>query len=168
MDLSPETGPAALNVRDLTASREAVTMEARTPVPEMRNEYLAKLWQFPAAVDDGTPRRGRVSCNRGEQLSAAAAAGTQVLWLDATTGVSDVVTRTKGRQVRLTCSGPDGRPGGRRAAGPPTATGDRGSAGAPRDDGRDPHSAAARPSCATRSRMNLLTLPAPRTPPALR
>lgn len=95
MDLSPETGPAALNVRDLTASREAVTMEARTPVPEMRNEYLAKLWQFPAVADDGTPRRGRVSCNRGEQLSAAAAAGTQVLWLDATTGVSDVVTRAK-------------------------------------------------------------------------
>ncbi|MEV8550764.1 M4 family metallopeptidase [Streptomyces glaucescens] len=95
VDLSPETGPTALNVRDLTASREAVTMEARTPVPEMRNEYLAKLWQFPAGADDGTPRRGRVSCNRGEQLSAAAAAGTQVLWLDATTGVSDVVTRRK-------------------------------------------------------------------------
>ncbi|MEV5312377.1 M4 family metallopeptidase [Streptomyces sp. NPDC052610] len=94
-DLSPETGPAALNLRDVTASEEAVTMEARTPVPEFRNEYLAKLWQFAADADGGDPRRSRVSCNRGEQLSAAAADGTRVLWLDATTGVSNVVTRKR-------------------------------------------------------------------------
>ncbi|MFI6206254.1 M4 family metallopeptidase [Streptomyces sp. NPDC051041] len=92
-DLSPETGPAALNVREVTASEEAVTMEARTPLPDIRNEHLAKLWQFSAASDGEDPRR--VSCNRGEQLSAAAAAGTRVLWLDATTGVSNVVTRAR-------------------------------------------------------------------------
>ncbi|MEN8651260.1 hypothetical protein ABCR94_11595 [Streptomyces sp. 21So2-11] len=43
--------------------------------------------------DDAT-RKGRVSCNRGEQLSAAAA-GSQVLWIDATTGSSEMVTRTR-------------------------------------------------------------------------
>lgn len=94
-DLSPETGPQALNIRALTASEEAVTMEARTPVPEYRNEYLAKLWQFSPAPNGDGLRKSRVSCNQGEQLSAAAASGPQVLWLDATTGISDVVTRTR-------------------------------------------------------------------------
>ncbi|MGW7049452.1 M4 family metallopeptidase [Streptomyces avermitilis] len=94
-DLSPETGPEALNVFDLTASEEAVTVDARTPDPAFRNESLAKLWQFsPEGKGDGV-RRSRVSCNRGEQLSAAAASGTQVVWLDATTGISNVVTRTR-------------------------------------------------------------------------
>lgn len=95
-DLSPETGPAALNVADLTVSEEAVTVVARTPSSELRNESLAKLWQFgPQAGGGDGMRRSRVSCNRGEQLSAAAASGTQVLWLDGTTGVSNVVTRTR-------------------------------------------------------------------------
>ena len=94
-DLSPETGPEALNVSDVTASEEAVTMIARTPDVEYRNESLAKLWQFsPAATGEGV-RRSRVSCNRGEQFSASAAPGTRVVWLDATTGISDVVTRSR-------------------------------------------------------------------------
>ncbi|MFJ9818709.1 M4 family metallopeptidase [Streptomyces sp. NPDC101151] len=94
-DLSPESGPEALNVSDLTVSGQAVTMVARKPLPQLSNDSLSKLWQFaPADKGDG-PRRSRVSCNRGEQLSAAAADGTQVIWLDATTGVSDVVTRTR-------------------------------------------------------------------------
>ncbi|MER5303838.1 M4 family metallopeptidase [Streptomyces lasiicapitis] len=96
-DLSPETGPHALNAYDLTVSDDAVTVGARLPDTEYRNETLAKLWQFAA---DGSPkddatRRGRVSCNRGEQLSAAAGVGSRVLWLDATTGVSEVVTRAR-------------------------------------------------------------------------
>ena len=93
VDLSPETGPGALNAYDLTVSDEAaatVTVGARAPEPSYRNESLAKLWQF---AGDGS--RSRVSCNRGEQLYAAAAAGRQVVWLDATTGISDVVTRTR-------------------------------------------------------------------------
>ncbi|MFJ5264701.1 M4 family metallopeptidase [Streptomyces sp. NPDC088387] len=89
-DLSPETGPGAMNVAELTVSEEAVTVGARTQVPELTNESLAKLWQF---APDGS--RSRVSCNRGEQLSAAAAPGTRVLWIDATTGISDVVTRSR-------------------------------------------------------------------------
>ncbi|MFE9537240.1 M4 family metallopeptidase [Streptomyces sp. NPDC006691] len=97
VDLSPEGGPDALNAYDLTVSEDAVTVGTRTYDPEFRNESLAKLWQFSATAspsDDGA-RKGRVSCNRGDQLSAAAAAGGQVVWIDATTGVSQVVTRTR-------------------------------------------------------------------------
>ncbi|MBL1086909.1 M4 family metallopeptidase [Streptomyces actinomycinicus] len=95
IDLSPETGPGALAVSDVTASADAVTMVARTPSPELTNATLAKLWQFtPDRKGDGM-QRSRVSCNRGEQLSAAAAGGTRVVWLDGTTGVSDVVTRAR-------------------------------------------------------------------------
>ncbi len=97
VDLSPEGGPDALNAYDLTVSEDAVTVGARTYDPEFRNESLAKLWQFSATAspsDDGA-RKGRVSCNRGDQLSAAAAAGGQVVWIDATTGISQVVTRTR-------------------------------------------------------------------------
>ncbi|MEV6383496.1 M4 family metallopeptidase [Streptomyces sp. NPDC051773] len=91
VDLSPESGPTSLNVSDVTASEDTVTATARTGDTAIRNESLAKLWQFPG----DTGRRARVSCNRGEQLSAAAAAGTRVVWLDSTTGVSDVVTRAR-------------------------------------------------------------------------
>ncbi|MDH6622715.1 Zn-dependent metalloprotease [Streptomyces sp. LBL] len=94
-DLSPESGPDALNVSTVTASEEAVTMTARTPDTEIRNESLSKLWQFSPTGTGDAVRRSRVSCNRGEQLSAAAAPGTQVLWLDATTGISNLVTRTR-------------------------------------------------------------------------
>ncbi|MFD7538359.1 M4 family metallopeptidase [Streptomyces sp. NPDC059819] len=97
VDLNPEGGPDALNAYDLTVSEDAVTVGARTYDPEYRNESLAKLWQFSATAspsDDGA-RKGRVSCNRGDQLSAAAAAGGQVVWIDATTGISQVVTRTR-------------------------------------------------------------------------
>ena len=93
VDLSPETGPDALNVSDVTASEDAVTMTARIPDSDFHNETLAKLWQYPVSGDYG--HRSRVSCNRGEQLYAAAAPGTQVVWLDATTGISHVVTRTR-------------------------------------------------------------------------
>ncbi|MFF8726935.1 M4 family metallopeptidase [Streptomyces sp. NPDC015171] len=94
-DLSPESGPGALDIADLTVSADAVTVVARTPSSEISNAALAKLWQFtPDRTGDGT-RRSRVSCNRGEQLSAAADGATRVLWLDATTGVSEVVTRAR-------------------------------------------------------------------------
>ncbi|MET9290660.1 M4 family metallopeptidase [Streptomyces sp. NPDC003077] len=97
VDLSPETGPDALNFSDVTASETAVTGVARVPLPELTNEALSKLWQFTTdgSSPGGAVHRTRVSCNRGEQLSAAAASGNQVIWLDATTGISDVVTRTR-------------------------------------------------------------------------
>ncbi|MEU3827625.1 M4 family metallopeptidase [Streptomyces sp. NPDC029080] len=94
-DLTAESGPGALDISDVTASAQAVTVVARTPSHSIGNAALAKLWQFtPDRAGDGT-HRARVSCNRGEQLSAAAAGGTRVVWLDATTGVGNVVTRAR-------------------------------------------------------------------------
>ncbi|WP_259333914.1 M4 family metallopeptidase [Streptomyces umbrinus] len=97
VDLSPQTGPDALNAYDVTVSEDAVTVGTYLPDTEIRNESVPKLYQFAAAgspEDPGT-RKGRVSCNRGEQSSAAAVVGSQVVWLDATTGVTDVVIRTR-------------------------------------------------------------------------
>ncbi|MFI2074441.1 MULTISPECIES: M4 family metallopeptidase [Streptomyces] len=91
VDLSKEKGDDALYASDLTASEAAVTVTAQLPDVRYRNESMAKLWQF--GVDGGA--RARVSCNRGEQAAAAAAGGKQVVWLDGTTGYTDLVTRTR-------------------------------------------------------------------------
>ncbi|MGK5546605.1 M4 family metallopeptidase, partial [Streptomyces sp. URMC 127] len=93
-ELSPASGPAAIDATDLTASEEAVTVAVPAPVTgpgTYDNAALTKLWQFSA---DGK-QRSRVSCNRGEQLSATATGAKQVVWIDSTTGYSDVVTRTR-------------------------------------------------------------------------
>ncbi|MBZ4320254.1 M4 family metallopeptidase [Streptomyces sp. SCA2-4] len=89
VDISPAAGKDALAGVLLTATDEAVTVLAQTPDTEYRNETLSKLWQFSP---DGA-RKGRVSCNRGEQLGGAADTGTRVVWNDATTGYTDLVTR---------------------------------------------------------------------------
>ncbi|WP_087925243.1 M4 family metallopeptidase [Streptomyces albireticuli] len=92
VDLSKEQAPDALYATDLTASEEAVTVTSQVPASpggQPDNATLAKLWQFPA---DGA-HRGRVSCNRGEQSAAVAAGGKRVIWIDATTGYGDLVTR---------------------------------------------------------------------------
>ncbi|WP_452672878.1 M4 family metallopeptidase [Streptomyces albireticuli] len=90
-DLSAEKGADALFAFDLTASDSAVTVTSALPDTRYRNESMPKLWQFAA---DGSGK-GRVSCNRGEQSSAAAAGGKQVVWIDGTTGYTDLVTRTR-------------------------------------------------------------------------
>ncbi|MCC3779555.1 M4 family metallopeptidase [Streptomyces sp. UNOB3_S3] len=92
VDLSKEKGEGALFAQSLTASDEALTVTASLPDPKYHNETMSKLWQFGGA--NGTDR-ARVSCNRGEQLSAAAAGGKQVVWIDGTTGYTDLVTRTR-------------------------------------------------------------------------
>ncbi|MGW1074279.1 M4 family metallopeptidase [Streptomyces sp. NPDC002537] len=93
-DLSKETGAQALFPMDLTASESAVTVTALPPETTVGNAALPKLFQF--AADGSTdPTRARVSCNRGEQSSAAAVGGKQVVWLDGTTGYADLVTRTR-------------------------------------------------------------------------
>ncbi|MEU5048513.1 M4 family metallopeptidase [Streptomyces sp. NPDC021096] len=92
VDISKEKGADALHALDLTASDDAVTVTAQLPDSTYRNETMAKLWQFGA---DATPARARVSCNRGEQTGAAAAGGRQVVWIDGTTGSTDLVTRTR-------------------------------------------------------------------------
>ncbi|GHC48169.1 M4 family metallopeptidase [Streptomyces cinnamoneus] len=91
-DISKEKGDGALFASSLTASDEAVTVTAQLPDTAYRNETTAKLWQFGT---DAAPARVRVSCNRGEQDSAAAAGGKQVVWIDGTTGYTDLVTRTR-------------------------------------------------------------------------
>ncbi|WP_079110452.1 M4 family metallopeptidase [Streptomyces roseifaciens] len=96
VDISPGTGKDALHGTGLTASDEAVTVSVRapdpqSPDPQLRYEALDRLWQLSP---DGS-RRERVSCNRGEQLSHASADGRQVIWVDATTGHTDLVTRTR-------------------------------------------------------------------------
>ncbi|MEU9979942.1 M4 family metallopeptidase [Streptomyces sp. NPDC050856] len=88
-DLSGEAKPGALVPDDLTVSGTAVTVSAVLPEMELRNETLSKVWQL---TPDGS-RKERFSCNRGEQISPAAVSGTQVVWLDGTTGWTNLVTR---------------------------------------------------------------------------
>ncbi|MFJ6016137.1 M4 family metallopeptidase [Streptomyces sp. NPDC092952] len=90
-DISPESGDGALFAYGLTASDEAVTVTAQAPDTVYRNETLPKLWQLPL---DGS-RVQRVSCNRGEQSYAAADGGKRVVWIDGTTGSTDLVTRER-------------------------------------------------------------------------
>ncbi|MEU7167563.1 M4 family metallopeptidase [Streptomyces morookaense] len=91
VDISPDTGKDALQGTGLSATGDAVTVTARPADAQDRNGALSKLWQFST---DGS-RRGRVSCNRGEQLWGTADSGTRVVWLDATTGYTDLVTRSR-------------------------------------------------------------------------
>ncbi|WP_443070324.1 M4 family metallopeptidase [Streptomyces sp. WAC05374] len=90
-DISGEAKPGALIASELTVSESAVTVNASLPDTAYRNETLPKNWQL---TTDGT-RKERVSCNRGEQLSPAAVSGTQVVWIDGTTGWTDLVTRSR-------------------------------------------------------------------------
>ncbi|MFF8384543.1 M4 family metallopeptidase [Streptomyces kanasensis] len=93
-DISSEYKPGALVASDLTVSDTAVTVSA-TPVGDgsqaLDNAALPKVWQL---TTDGS-RTQRVSCNRGMQLSPAADTGTRVVWLDGTTGWTDLVTRAR-------------------------------------------------------------------------
>ncbi|MGI5480718.1 M4 family metallopeptidase [Streptomyces lavendofoliae] len=90
-DISGEHKPGALIATDLTVSEKAVTVNALLPDTAYRNETLPKNWQL---TTDGT-RKERVSCNRGEQLSPAALEGTGVVWIDGTTGWTNLVTRAR-------------------------------------------------------------------------
>ncbi|WUW19088.1 M4 family metallopeptidase [Streptomyces sp. NBC_01465] len=92
IDLTPESGTGALYAYDLTLSDTSATVTAQEPDTAYRNETLAKLWQVPT---DGTSGAVRVSCNRGEQLYAAADGGQRVVWVDGTTGWTDLVTRER-------------------------------------------------------------------------
>ncbi|MGI5335882.1 hypothetical protein ACQEVS_00040 [Streptomyces sp. CA-181903] len=78
VDLSPGTGPDALQADNLAASDEALNVSAQ-----------GKLWQFSL---DGTKQR--VSCDPGEQTGVASPGGRQVIWVENTTGTPQLVTRT--------------------------------------------------------------------------
>jgi hypothetical protein len=90
VEISPGSGKDALRTVDLSASEDAMTVAAATPDTRVPGGTLTKVWQLSP---DGS-RKERVSCNRGEQLSPTAAEGRQVVWTDATTGSTDLVTRT--------------------------------------------------------------------------
>ncbi|GAA4900840.1 M4 family metallopeptidase [Streptomyces coeruleoprunus] len=91
--VSSEYKPGALVTTDLTVSDGAVTVEAASTDLALTNDNLPKIWQLSP---DGA-RKQRLSCNRGEQISPAAVSGTgtQVVWLDGTTGRTNLVTRTR-------------------------------------------------------------------------
>ncbi|MFJ6996306.1 M4 family metallopeptidase [Streptomyces sp. NPDC003090] len=95
-DISSEYKPGALIAGDLTVSDTAVTVSA-APAPAgdgsgaLANADLPKIWQLAA---DGS-RVQRMSCDRGMQLSPAADSGTRVVWLDGTSGWTNLVTRAR-------------------------------------------------------------------------
>ncbi|GAA1216768.1 hypothetical protein GCM10009665_03300 [Kitasatospora nipponensis] len=91
-DLLPADAPARPTL-GITASDQAVTFEADSTKPTngWTNAALPKLWQLP--LTGGTPTR--LSCNRGAQYEPAADTATRVIWLDATPGRTDLVSRAR-------------------------------------------------------------------------
>ncbi|MFG2656021.1 M4 family metallopeptidase [Streptomyces sp. NPDC048425] len=88
----PESGAGALYAYQLTASDDAVTVLTLPPATSWANETLPKLYQV---APDGKGGAQRVSCNRGDQVYPAADTGQRVLWLDGTTGYTNLVKRDR-------------------------------------------------------------------------
>ncbi|MCQ0022307.1 M4 family metallopeptidase [Streptomyces somaliensis DSM 40738] len=97
VDLLPGRGPDARYAYDLTVSEDSATVLSYLPDAPLGNGTSPKLHQFEAAGIPGAPGtyKGRVSCNRGAQTHPAAVGSGQVVWLDSTTGTTDVVTRPR-------------------------------------------------------------------------
>ncbi|MGW5354966.1 M4 family metallopeptidase [Streptomyces sp. NPDC004031] len=90
--LVPETRGTALYGYSLTASDDAVTVLSVPPATTWANDTLPKLYQI---APDSTGGLQRVSCDRGDQIFPAADTGQRVLWLDGTTGWTDLVVRDR-------------------------------------------------------------------------
>lgn len=88
----PESGAGALYAYQLTASDDAVTVLTLPPATSWANETLPKLYQV---APDGKGGAQRISCNRGDQVYPAADEGQRVLWLDGTTGYTNLVKRDR-------------------------------------------------------------------------
>ncbi|WP_432103486.1 M4 family metallopeptidase [Streptomyces sp. bgisy091] len=88
----PEAGEGSLYAYALTASDDAVTVTSLPAATSYDNDTLPKLYQT-TPEGKGGPRR--VSCNRGDQVYPASDAGTRVLWLDGTTGYTNLVKRDR-------------------------------------------------------------------------
>ncbi|MFD5465987.1 M4 family metallopeptidase [Kitasatospora sp. NPDC127059] len=93
VDVLPASSPQAPRFATLTASDQAVSYQLTSAKPAggWTNAAMPKLWQVPLA--GGEPRR--ISCDRGGQYAVAADRGTRVVWLDATAGRADLVTRER-------------------------------------------------------------------------
>lgn len=90
--ITPEAGADALYAYDLTATNDAVNVTTLPPATWWANETLPKIYQTTA---DGKGGLQRVSCNRGDQVFGAADEGQRVLWLDGTTGYTNLVKRDR-------------------------------------------------------------------------
>ncbi len=90
--LTPESGAGSLYAYQLTASDDAVTVLTLPPATSWTNETLPKLYQV---APDGKGGAQRVSCNRGDQVYPSADTGQRVLWLDGTTGYTNLVKRDR-------------------------------------------------------------------------
>lgn len=90
--LSPEAGEGSLYAYSLTASDDAVSVTVLPPATSWSNATLPKLYQM---APDGKGGAQRLSCNRGDQVYAAADEGRRVLWLDGTTGSTNLVKRDR-------------------------------------------------------------------------
>ncbi|RFC72343.1 M4 family metallopeptidase [Streptomyces sp. AcE210] len=90
--VTPEAGDGSLYAYSLTASDDAVTVTTLPPATDWSNDTLPKLFQV---APDGKGGAQRVSCNRGDQVYAAADDGKRVLWMDGTTGYTNLVKRDR-------------------------------------------------------------------------
>ncbi|MFD5819713.1 M4 family metallopeptidase [Streptomyces sp. NPDC127038] len=90
--VTPESGDGSLYAYSLTASDDAVTVTTLPPATTWANDTLPKLYQV---APDGTGGPQRMSCDRGDQVYAAADSGQRVLWLDGTTGYTNLVKRDR-------------------------------------------------------------------------
>ncbi|MFE6039000.1 M4 family metallopeptidase [Streptomyces sp. NPDC056452] len=90
--VAPESSDSPMYAYSLTASDDAVTVTSLPPATSWGNETLPKLYQM---APDGKGGAQRVSCNRGDQVYATADEGQRVLWLDGTTGYTNLVKRDR-------------------------------------------------------------------------
>ncbi len=90
--VTPEAGEGSLYAYTLTASNDAVSITATPPATWWANDTMAKLYQV---APDGKGGAQRMSCNRGEQAFGVADEGQRVLWLDGTTGYTNLVKRDR-------------------------------------------------------------------------
>ncbi|MFD3996054.1 M4 family metallopeptidase [Streptomyces sp. NPDC058548] len=90
--VTPEAGADSLYAYSLTASNDAVTITTLPPATWWANETLPKLYQV---APDGKGGAQRMSCNRGDQVFGSADEGQRVLWLDGTTGYTNLVKRDR-------------------------------------------------------------------------
>ncbi|MER5895362.1 M4 family metallopeptidase [Streptomyces sp. NPDC001876] len=90
--VTPEAGDGSLYAYSLTASDDAVSVTVLPPATSWSNDTLPKLYQV---APDGKGGAQRVSCNRGDQVFATADTGQRVLWLDGTTGSTNLVKRDR-------------------------------------------------------------------------
>uniref|UniRef100_A0AAU2VKL7 M4 family metallopeptidase n=1 Tax=Streptomyces sp. NBC_00008 TaxID=2903610 RepID=A0AAU2VKL7_9ACTN len=90
--VTPEAGEDSLYAYSLTASDDAVSITSTPPATWWANDTMAKLYQV---APDGKGGPQRMSCNRGEQAFGVADEGQRVLWLDGTTGYTNLVKRDR-------------------------------------------------------------------------